>query len=87
MKEQKIIRVYIDPVDGTKAMEQIRTAAGDDSWRVVSLLSIGGSVPSHSSPGPNDPHSLESEPVLVLVEREVSAHELKADLSLLEAGI
>lgn len=70
MTEQKLITAYIDPADGSKAMRQIHEAAGEGTWRIVSIVDFSRVAASkRCSPGVGDPRLLEGEPVLVLLER------------------
>ena len=70
MTEQKLINVYVDPVDAEETMAKIREAAGDDAWRIVNIAAFeGASAAKHVSPGINDPRTQEGELVLVLLER------------------
>lgn len=86
MSAQKLIRVYIDLEDGSKAMEQIHEAAGDDTWRIVTIVSSGGGpAAKQASPGINDPLRLQGEPVLVLLERDGNPVDVDFDRSLLES--
>lgn len=72
MTEQKLINAYVDPRNAERAMDQIRSAAGDASWRIVNIVPLGASSDAKQvSPGINDPARLEGEPVLVVLERAV----------------
>lgn len=73
MIEQKFIRTYLNPDQPGVAMDRIRHAAGEGSWRVVSILPVGEAVAARRmSPGNNDPQRFEGMPVLVLVERDAA---------------
>lgn len=70
MTEQKIVSVRIDPMDGSKAMEQIRKAAGEGRWLIRDITSFGSVASKQVSPGINDPASADGEVALVVLERD-----------------
>ena len=79
MNEQRIVTAYVDPTNGTRALAQIRAAAGPGNWRIVSLVAVNHQADkSRHSPGIVDPHLLEGEPVLVLLELEMEAAPVKS---------
>jgi hypothetical protein len=70
MNEQKIITAFVDPTDGSKAMQQIQAAAGEGTWRILSIVAFPeGAAAKRSSPGINDPRLRQGEPVLVVLEQ------------------
>ncbi|RMH53328.1 MAG: hypothetical protein D6685_15775 [Bacteroidetes bacterium] len=64
---QKIITTYIDPMHGDTAMQQIMDAAGEGTWRIVSLLDLSRIQEARQhTPGNPDPHP--GDLVLVVLE-------------------
>ena len=80
MNEQKLITAFVDPADGSKAMRQIHTAAGEGAWRILSIVAFPEvATAERCSPGITDPRLQEGEPVLVLLERTFDIQEERQD--------
>ena len=67
MKQQKVVRAYIDLNNPDRAIDQIGKAAGGGNWRVVSLSALEGLTHSmQESMGSGDFEAAGDNPVAVL---------------------